>query len=166
MSRFTLRRPNDIRIHAAMGLRGAGIILLTLAALSRFGLAAEAASDPPSRRRVPHWPPTPASILPPPPMPTAAAMNTSADELLLLEVLINGRSTNKIGEFTLRHGTLMSRPEELQDLGFRIPATRAFEPGGSDAASRTFCGLTWTIDQQKPATACHRQRWEPGCRRS
>ena len=80
-------------------------------------------------------------------MATTLSKENSGDELLLLEVFINGRSTDKIGEFTLRDGSLMSRPEELQDLGFRIPATRTFERGGLMSLS-DLRGLTWTIDQK------------------
>ena len=50
--------------------------------------------------------------------PAAAA---SSDESLLLEVYINGHSTQKIGEFVMRHGVLLTRPQELIDLGIRIP---------------------------------------------
>ncbi len=45
----------------------------------------------------------------------------ASDEPLLLEVYVNGHSINKIGEFVLRHGVLMARPEELRQLGFRVP---------------------------------------------
>ena len=44
---------------------------------------------------------------------------------LLLEVLINGHSTGKIGEFTMHRGKLMTRPAELIDLGFRLPESIA-----------------------------------------
>ncbi len=44
------------------------------------------------------------------------------DEPLLLEVYVNGHSINKIGNFVLRHGVLMAKPEELRELGFRVPA--------------------------------------------
>ena len=45
----------------------------------------------------------------------------AADETLLLEVTINGTSTGKIGEFTLRDGALFARPAELADVGLRVP---------------------------------------------
>ena len=45
----------------------------------------------------------------------------STDEPLLLEVYVNGHSINKIGNFVLRHGVLMAKPEELRQLGFRVP---------------------------------------------
>jgi outer membrane usher protein len=46
---------------------------------------------------------------------------TIGDETLLLDVRMNGNSIGKIGEFVMRHGTLMARPSELRDLGLRIP---------------------------------------------
>ncbi len=45
-----------------------------------------------------------------------------ADETLLLEVVVNGYSTGKIGEFVMRDGALHARPEELRDLGIRVPS--------------------------------------------
>ena len=38
---------------------------------------------------------------------------------------VNGASTQKIGEFTLRDGALLARPEELGDLGLRVPKDAA-----------------------------------------
>ena len=111
----------------------------------RAGLAVEATSDP-EPKASPGLTAGP-GVDPAPPMATTVNRDNAEDELLLLEVLINGRSTNKIGEFTLRHGTLMARPEELQDLGFRIPAARPLQPGGLMLLS-DLRGLTWTIDQK------------------
>lgn len=45
----------------------------------------------------------------------------AADEPLLLEVVVNGYSTEKIAQFVLRGGALYARPTELHDLGFRLP---------------------------------------------
>ena len=87
------------------------------------------------------------AVDPAPPGATTAGYSTAADQVLLLEVLVNGRSTNKIGEFTLRHGILMARPEELQDLGFRIPASRTLQSSGLIPLS-DLRGLTWTLDQK------------------
>ena len=47
--------------------------------------------------------------------------SASDDEAELLEVVVNGHSIGKIGEFTLRHGLLYAKPQELQALGFRVP---------------------------------------------
>jgi outer membrane usher protein len=76
------------------------------------------------------------------------------DQPLLLEVLINGHSTDKIGEFTMRNGKLMARPDELRDLGLRVPvsliakkrANRTPKPDDLIEVSR-LPGLTWRIDQ-------------------
>src|SRR4051794_40323825 len=43
------------------------------------------------------------------------------DQRLLLEVMVNGSSTNKIGEFTLHDGALFARREELNDIGLQVP---------------------------------------------
>jgi outer membrane usher protein len=56
---------------------------------------------------------------------TAGRAEASADERLLLEVIVNGYPTGKIGEFVLHDGTLFARREELRDLGFRVPETLA-----------------------------------------
>jgi len=47
------------------------------------------------------------------------------DQTLLLSVEINGYTTGKIGEFVDRDGVLLSRPEELHDLGFKLPEALA-----------------------------------------
>jgi outer membrane usher protein len=88
-----------------------------------------------------------ASDAPADPADGAAAGAPSADEVLLLEVQVNGRSIGKIGEFTLRHGRLMARPEELRDLGFRVPASSSAQPGGLVALSE-LPGVIWTLDQK------------------
>ncbi len=65
---------------------------------------------------------------------------------LLLELQVNGHSTGKIGEFTLRDGALLARRRELQDLGFRVPDSLAV---GSDdlIALSDLSGVTWRLDQ-------------------
>jgi outer membrane usher protein len=77
----------------------------------------------------------------------AAASDASGDEKLLLEVQINGHSTGKIGEFTLRRGKLMAQPDELRDLGFRVPDALVSKPG-TLVSLRDLHGVTWTIDQK------------------
>jgi outer membrane usher protein len=47
-----------------------------------------------------------------------------ADQMLLLDVYINGHSIGKIGEFTARNRTLMAQRGELHDLGLRVPVSR------------------------------------------
>ncbi len=61
---------------------------------------------------------------------------------------MNGHSTGKIGEFTLRHGRLLARAEELRDLGFRVPDALALRSGGLVALS-DLQGLKWTLDLKK-----------------
>ena len=70
------------------------------------------------------------------------------DEILLLDVYVNGHSLGKIGEFTLRHGKLMARPAELRDLGFRVPTSLATGPDGLIALS-DMQGMIFTLDRQK-----------------
>ena len=43
------------------------------------------------------------------------------DQTLLLDVQLNGYAIDKIGEFVLRDGALLSRRGELIELGFRVP---------------------------------------------
>jgi outer membrane usher protein len=78
---------------------------------------------------------------------TPAAAGAAADQTLLLDVQVNGHSIGKVGEFTLRRGKLMARPDELRYLGFRIPLSRASETGGLIPLS-DLPGLTWSIDQE------------------
>jgi hypothetical protein len=140
-----LFRRHDTGSHAARWRRGAGIFFLALAILPRLGLSAEAANNTEANAG-----PDPVSGTvgaPDSAVPAGADNKTTADQLLLLEVFVNGRSTHKIGEFTLRHGTLMARPEELQDLGFRVPASRTFQAVGLIPLS-DLRGLSWTIDQK------------------
>jgi len=77
---------------------------------------------------------------------TVTAAVAAAADSMLLEVYINGHSTGKIGEFTLRRGQLMARPEELRSLGFRVPLSRTFESGGLMGLSE-LPGVSYTIDQ-------------------
>jgi outer membrane usher protein len=107
------------------------------------------------------------------------------DQPLLLEVLINGHSTNKIGEFTMRNGKLLARPDELRDLGLRVPASLIAKnqtnrtPKSDDLIELSkLPGLTWRIDQTSqqlyvtvdmghllPTELHADQREEPGGRR-
>jgi outer membrane usher protein len=79
---------------------------------------------------------------------TPAATGAPTDETLLLDVQVNGHSIGKIGEFTLRRAKLMARPDELRNLGFRVPISRASEIGGLVALS-DLPGLTFALDLQK-----------------
>ncbi|MGP8268530.1 MAG: fimbria/pilus outer membrane usher protein [Terracidiphilus sp.] len=69
-------------------------------------------------------------------------------EKLLLDVKINGYSTGKIGEFTLRNGKLLARAQELHDLGLRLPAALLSTPNLLVALS-DLPGVTYSIDQKK-----------------
>lgn len=75
----------------------------------------------------------------------------ASEQTLQLALQVNGYSTSKIGEFVLRDGALLARRGELGDLGFRVPATRAFASYGPDSliALADLPGLTWRLD---PAT--------------
>jgi outer membrane usher protein len=70
----------------------------------------------------------------------------AADQILLLEVVINGFDTGKIGEFVLRDGALFARREELTDLGFRVPED-VTKTGDGMVALSTLPGLTSHLDQ-------------------
>lgn len=49
-----------------------------------------------------------------------------ADEpVVLLEVLLNGRDTANVGEFTRRDNQLYATPQELTELGFKVPEALA-----------------------------------------
>ena len=76
-----------------------------------------------------------------------ATSAASSDETLLLEVEVNGHSTGKIGEFTLRRGKLMARPDELRGLGFRIPEFGASGPKSLIVLS-DLQGFTFTLDER------------------
>jgi outer membrane usher protein len=62
-------------------------------------------------------------------------------------VNVNGHSTGKIGEFTLRHGRLMAHAAELRDLGFRVPDS--FSSIRNDlVALSDLPGWTWKLDEK------------------
>jgi outer membrane usher protein len=132
-----LLRRDDPGCKAAGWLRRAGIFFLLLAILPRLAAASGTAAVTPTEAA--------------PESPTEAAFeeasNPNSDQKLLLEVWINGRSIGKIGEFTLRRGNLMARPDELRDLGFRVPDSFVSRPG-TLVALADLHGLTWTIDQK------------------
>jgi outer membrane usher protein len=120
-----LLRLNDAESKAANWLLIAGIFLLMLTLGPRLAASTEKASEENPE----------------------GASGASADEALLLEVQVNGQSIGKIGEFTLRHGKLMARPDELRDLGFRVPDSRGVGPSGLIALS-DLPGLIWSVDQK------------------
>jgi outer membrane usher protein len=73
-------------------------------------------------------------------------LTEAADQTLLLEVQVNGHSTGKIGEFTLRDGALVVRRGELRDLGFRVPDSLPIGADGLCALSE-LPGVSWRLDQ-------------------
>ena len=130
-----------------------GISILMMAMLPQLAAASEAASKTTSESATSSTSEPAAFSTSEPGNATAteaafeAASDPNADQKLLLEVWVNGRSIGKIGEFIMRRGKLMARPEELHDLGFRVPDAFASKPGTLIALSDLH-GLTWTIDQK------------------
>jgi outer membrane usher protein len=49
------------------------------------------------------------------------AVASAAERPLVLEVVMNGRTTGQVGEFIDCDGTLYAKPSELRDLGFALP---------------------------------------------
>lgn len=118
---------------------GTGTFFLALALLPRLAAATEAAT--PTATAASAAPATPVATS----AGTGASTGTNADETLLLEVDVNGHSIGKIGEFTLHRGKLMARPDELRDLGFRVPESRATGPSVLIPLS-DIPGLTFSLD--------------------
>src|ERR1017187_817401 len=137
MSRFALYRRNDLVCITAKYLRSAGILFILLTIMPRLGAAPGAVSSATSSA-VPGATPGAAPSATPSATPSAipgsapssdpnadptidpsAATGAAAvaSETLLLEVYVNGHSTGKVGEFTMRRGKLMARSDELHDLG-------------------------------------------------
>jgi len=77
---------------------------------------------------------------------TTAGSGASADETLFLEVDVNGQPTGKIGEFIVHRGKLMSRVEELRDLGLRVPESRVARDPHDVIPLSDIPGLTYTLD--------------------
>ncbi|MES2390276.1 MAG: fimbria/pilus outer membrane usher protein [Acidobacteriota bacterium] len=84
-------------------------------------------------------------------LPHAMAQQVPAlplgDEPLLLEVQINGYSTGKIAEFTLRNGKLLCRPTELAEIGLRVPPSVARSSDGL-VALLDIAGVKLNLDQK------------------
>ncbi|MDR3532445.1 MAG: fimbria/pilus outer membrane usher protein [Rhodopila sp.] len=64
----------------------------------------------------------------------------------MLELVVNGYSTGKIGEFVLRDGALFAQRDELSGLGFRIPESASPTRDGLIALA-ALTGVTSRIDQ-------------------
>jgi len=166
-SRFTLFQRNDPLCIAAHCLRRTGILLLLLIIMPRMGAAPSSApssapnaapsatsssapgatsSATPRVNRIDD-PTIDTSAEPSATSGTATGAAAAASETLLLEVYVNGHSIGKIGEFILRRGKLMARPDELHALGFRVPLSHASETGGLIALS-DLPGVTYSIDEE------------------
>jgi len=50
-----------------------------------------------------------------------AGAASAADRVLLLEVVVNGRATGRVGEFLNRDGAIYAKPSDLLELGFVLP---------------------------------------------
>ena len=51
----------------------------------------------------------------------AVPVALAAEQQLVLEVVMNGRPTGRVGEFIERGGVLYARPSDLTELGFALP---------------------------------------------
>jgi outer membrane usher protein len=69
------------------------------------------------------------------------------DQILLLEVVVNGHSLGQVGEFTLRNGSLYARPQGLRDLGFLVNSPQLTRDGL--VALNDLPGFKWTLDTAK-----------------
>ena len=77
----------------------------------------------------------------------------ATDQILLLDVQINGHPIDKVGEFLLRGGALLAQRDELHDLGLRVQlALRPRNTVPSGAANlvdlSTLPGVIWRLDMQ------------------
>jgi outer membrane usher protein len=78
----------------------------------------------------------------------AAVEPAVADQTLLLEIVVNGNPTGKIGEFVQRDGELLARLGELRELGFRV--SKLPPAGDSDLIPLSaLSGLTFRFDGPK-----------------
>jgi outer membrane usher protein len=135
----------------------AGVLFLALTIMPRPAIGSEAAksdsasssSSAPAEAAKSESPATATSTAPDPakdPLPDGA-LYLNADQVLLLDVQVNGHPIGKIGEFTLRRGQLMARPQELRDLGFSVPASLIPGPDGLINLNE-LPGFIWSLDQK------------------
>lgn len=87
--------------------------------------------------------------------PQAASAGSAGDQMLLLDVQINGQPSGKIGQFVLRADSLLITHDELHDLGIRgsnvLVSHAATSPGAhlDDLVALTdLPGLSWRLDQK------------------
>lgn len=77
-----------------------------------------------------------------------AETRAAEDQTLLLEVVINGVPSGKIGEFVLRDGALFARRGELADVGVKVPESAAETKDGLIALD-SLPGVTSAFDRAK-----------------
>src|SRR3954470_417633 len=70
---------------------------------------------------------------------------SALDQTLLLEVVINGHSTGKIGQFIDHGGALLARSEELADVGLKVADSVPRSADGLVALS-SLSGVTARLD--------------------
>ena len=80
----------------------------------------------------------------------ALQADSSADRTLLLDVQINGQPTNIVGEFVLRQGILLVKPEELREFRIDVPGTVPMQAHGLVALA-DIEGVSYKIDQATQA---------------
>ncbi|WP_404712931.1 fimbria/pilus outer membrane usher protein [Sphingomonas sp. MMS24-J13] len=80
----------------------------------------------------------------------AAGAARASEEALLLDIHVNGRAIDKLGEFTLRDGALLASATELRALGFHVPDSVRVGSDGLIALS-DLPGVSWRIDQPNQA---------------
>ncbi|MGI4880195.1 MAG: fimbria/pilus outer membrane usher protein, partial [Janthinobacterium lividum] len=69
----------------------------------------------------------------------------AAEQVLLLDVRLNGRAIGKIGEFTLVDGKLFLQRSEVRELGLKLPDRVAAGPDDRIALA-TLPGVTYRLD--------------------
>jgi outer membrane usher protein len=74
----------------------------------------------------------------------------AAEQMLLLDVVVNGYPIEQIGDFVIRDGVLLSKRSELKDLGFRLPDNLPVQSG--DLINlHALPGVTWRVDEARQA---------------
>ncbi len=157
MNRYRLSRP--LKNSRLLGLQcrcllvwmGIALLLTTASSASTPGSSASGPASTPSTHSDPAS--TAAPRTPPPnawlsgnagdSMATVDPAAGGGDEPLLLEVIVNGHSTNKIGQFLLRHGVLLAKPDELRQLGFRVPVMLQ---KSDEIPLSALQGFLWSLD--------------------
>jgi outer membrane usher protein len=74
------------------------------------------------------------------------ARASSADQTLLLDVVINGNETGRTGQFTMRDSVLLATPEELAAIGLKVPEG-TYKTKEGLVALRDLTGVTTRIDE-------------------